>query len=240
MDDPYHYVRTQETSEGTFLVVGGEDHKTGHDDPAPERFERLESFTHGLVPGAEVRFRWSGQIIEPADGLPYVGRNPGARHVHVGTGFSGTGMTFGTIAATMLADAVLGNPSPWADLYDARRIRPVASAKRFFAENVDFPAALARDRLDRGEVSRLDEVPRGEGRLVRIRGRMLAVARDAEGTLHARSAVCTHLGCHVKWNAAEGSWDCPCHGSRFTPAGDVLNGPAVERLREEPSPDGDR
>ncbi|HYG66493.1 MAG TPA: FAD-dependent oxidoreductase, partial [Anaeromyxobacteraceae bacterium] len=180
--------------------------------------------------GAEIAYRWSGEVWEPADGLAFIGRSSESRHVWVGTGFSGTGMTFGTLAAMIVADGILGRKSAFADLYDATRVKPLAQARRYLAENADVAARLAKERLARGEVASLADVPAGEGRLVRIDGRMAAVHRSAAGTLTAVSAACTHLGCHVRWNGAEACWDCPCHGSRFTSAGEVLSGPATKAL----------
>jgi Rieske Fe-S protein len=223
-------VRTQTTPEGTFLVVGGEDHKTGHAGATPTRFAALEAWARPLWPEPRVAYRWSGQVVEPADGLPFIGRHPGARHVHDGTGFSGNGMTFGTLAGMMLSDAVSDVPNPWAALYDARRIRPFAQAKRFAVENADVAVRLARDHTRRGDAGDVESIPRGEGRLVREHGKVLAVARRDDGTLCVRSAVCPHLGCHVQWNAAEKSWDCPCHGSRYDAEGAVLHGPSTREL----------
>jgi Rieske Fe-S protein len=229
--EPYHYVRTQDTTKGPFLVVGGEDHKVGQDNDTAGRFAALERWLKERWHGAEIVYRWSGQVIEPADGLAFIGRAPGAKRVWVATGFSGTGMTFGTLAGMIIADGIAGRENPFAKLYDATRVKPLAQARRYVAENVDFPKQLAKDRLDRGEVASLAEVPRGEGRLVRLGGKMIAAYRAEDGRLQCLSAVCTHLGCHVQWNDAERSWDCPCHGSRFDAAGRVLNGPAVRALR---------
>ncbi len=236
MQDPYHYVRTHDTGSERVLIVGGEDHKTGKANDAPARFQRLERYAAALAPDLQVSQRWSGQIIEPADGLPFIGKNSRAKHVYVATGFSGTGITFGTLTAMILADQVLKVKNPWSELYDATRVKPLAQARAYLAENVDFPAHLARDRVAAGEAKSADEVPRGQGRLLRAGGKMLAVYRDEAGTLHARSAVCTHLGCQVRWNNAERSWDCPCHGSRFDVDGSVLNGPATKALEEASLP----
>jgi Rieske Fe-S protein len=229
--DPYHYTRTQQTSKGTFLVVGGEDHKVGHEHDTVARFAALDRYVKERFPGAEIAYRWSGQIIEPADGLAFIGRAPAARRVWVATGFSGTGMTFGTLAGMMLVDGIVGRDNPFAKLYDATRVKPIAQARRYLAENADVAKQYAKDRVDRGEVASLAQVPPGEGRLVRVGGKMVAAYRGSDGALQCLSAVCTHLGCHVQWNEAEHSWDCPCHGSRFDVAGRVLNGPALKALR---------
>jgi glycine/D-amino acid oxidase-like deaminating enzyme/nitrite reductase/ring-hydroxylating ferredoxin subunit len=232
MQHPYHYVRVQPLASGRVLMIGGEDHKTGKNDDTEQCFLRLCEYASAHFPIGEITHRWSGQIIEPADGLPFIGKNPGAEHVYVATGFSGVGMTFGTTAAMILSDAVLGRDNPWAHLYDATRVKPLAQALRVLAEGSDFPTSLVRDRLARGEVEDVDRVRPGEGRLVRAHGKTLAVYRDEAGLVHARSATCTHLGCHVQWNRAERTWDCPCHGSRFDVDGGVLNGPATEALAE--------
>jgi glycine/D-amino acid oxidase-like deaminating enzyme len=231
---PYHYIRTQITPRGRFLIVGGEDHKTGHERETQRCFERLESYArkHFALQGAAHR-RWSGQILEPADGLPFIGRNALSKQVYVATGFSGTGVTFGTLAAMLLRDTIMHCDNPWAELYAATRIKPLAQAKRYLAENVDFPAHVIGDRLARGDVRDRAEVAKGQGKLVHENGKMLAVYRDDAGVLHTRSAVCPHLGCHVRWNDAERSWDCPCHGSRFSATGQLRNGPAVSDLARE-------
>lgn len=232
MNDPYHYTRANKTAAGTFLIVGGEDHKTGKGEETANHFEALERFTAEKFSVSDFSHRWSGQLIEPVDGLPFIGRNPGERHVYVATGYSGNGITFGTLAGIMLRDELRETPSPWAGLYAPDRVKPLAGIKDFVAENVDFPTSLMKDRLNRGEVKSVDEVPRGEGRLMRANGKMVALFRDDLGAMHCRSAVCTHMGCYVQFNQAERSWDCPCHGSRFDPDGAVLNGPAVTPLEE--------
>ena len=230
MNDPYHYTRRHTSDEGTFVIVGGEDHKTGQQPDTQEAYAALERFMKQEYGLTDIAHRWSGQIIEPVDGLPFIGKNPGENHVYIATGFSGTGMTFGTVAGMLLSDLVRGVANSWAELYSPNRTKPLAQAKEFVAENVDFPAALAKDRFNPGDVVSVDEVPAGEGRLLRSGGSMLAVYKDASGAVSACSAVCTHLGCYVHWNNAESSWDCPCHGSRFEPNGKVLNGPATRPL----------
>jgi glycine/D-amino acid oxidase-like deaminating enzyme/nitrite reductase/ring-hydroxylating ferredoxin subunit len=228
--DPYHYTRLHDTRDGTLIVVGGQDHKAGHVEHTSSHHEALERYVLARWRGARVAARWSGVVWEPADGLAFIGRSSGSEHVWVGTGFSGTGMTFGTLAAMIVSDGVLGLDNPFAELHDATRVKPLAQARRYAAENADVAARLAKDRISRGEVASLAEVPPGEGRLVRVRGKMVAAYRSEVGELTAVSARCTHVGCHVQWNEAEACWDCPCHGSRFTAMGAVLAGPAVTAL----------
>jgi glycine/D-amino acid oxidase-like deaminating enzyme/nitrite reductase/ring-hydroxylating ferredoxin subunit len=230
-EDPYHYIRACRTREGAhLLLVGGEDHKVGHDPDSGSRFERLEAYLGARFGRLPIERRWSGQIIEPVDGLPYIGRNALSSRTYVATGYAGQGMTSGTVAAAILCAEVQGMKSPYAELYDATRIKPIAAAREFVRENVDFPARLVGDRLRRHDHPAAANILPGEGAVVTLDGERMAVYRHPAGELHALSPVCTHLGCLVGWNNAEKSWDCPCHGSRFDPSGQVLNGPAVAGL----------
>lgn len=237
--DPYHYVRlhSEPGQPDDVLIVGGEDHKTGQAaEDAELRFDRLESWARERFPSLEkVRYRWSGQVLEPVDGLAFIGKNPGPEaNVYVATGSSGNGMTYGTIAGMLLTDLIHGRENPWSEIYDPARIT-LRAAKEFLRENLNVAAQYAQHAKG-GDVAQPGEIPPGTG-AVDQRGRhKLAVYRDDKGRLHKLSAICPHLGCIVRWNAVEASWDCPCHGSRFTPDGRVLNGPALTAL--QPAPEG--
>lgn len=223
--DPYHYVRLADD----VLIVGGEDHKTGQADDGDERLARLESWTRERFPVGAVEFRWSGQVMEPVDGLGYIGRNPGDKgHVFVATGDSGHGMTHGTIAGMLITDLILGRSNSWEQLYDPAR-KSVKAAAEYARENLNV-AKQYTDYVTPGEVRSEDEIQPGRGALMREGFHKVAVYRDDRGALHRVSAVCPHLGCIVQWNSLEGSWDCPCHGSRFGTDGAVLNGPALAGL----------
>ncbi|HEX5632229.1 MAG TPA: FAD-dependent oxidoreductase [Gemmatimonadales bacterium] len=227
--DPYHYVRTH----GALLIVGGEDHKTGQHDDGDARFARLEAWTRDRFPIGEVRFRWSGQVLEPVDGLAFIGRDPGAdRHLFVATGDSGQGMTHGTIAGMLIRDLVMGRDNAWASLYDPSRMT-LRSVGEYLKENVNVAKQYA-DWVRPAEVDSEAALPPGHGGVVRDGMKRVAVYRDEQGELHRLSATCTHLGCVVHWNSTERSWDCPCHGSRFGIDGSVLAGPApIPLAREE-------
>jgi glycine/D-amino acid oxidase-like deaminating enzyme/nitrite reductase/ring-hydroxylating ferredoxin subunit len=229
---PYHYVRLHDRPQGPLLIVGGEDHKVGQSDDAARRWERLEDWARQRFPSMEeVHYRWSGQVIEPVDGLAFIGRDDG--DVYVVTGDSGMGMTHCTIAGRLITDQILGRDNPWSELYDPER-KTLRAAGEFARENLNV-AARYGEHLTGGEVEDAAAIPRGQGAVIRRGLRKLALYRDAQGTLHEHSAVCPHLGCIVGWNHAERTWDCPCHGSRFDRLGHVINGPAIEDL----SPAGD-
>ena len=231
-EDPYHYTRSHETAGGSVVIIGGADHKTGTERRTDVHFAALANYAAARFPVERIEHRWSGQIIEPVDGLPYIGLNTAASHVYVATGFAGNGMTYGTQAGLIVSDLVQLRPNAYAALYDATRVKPLAGAKDYVSENVDFPAHFLKDRVAALDVEAtdVDAVPAGTGRIVRLDGKKCAVYRDERGEVHALSPVCPHMGCDVAWNEAETSWDCPCHGSRFTATGQVLNGPAVRPL----------
>jgi glycine/D-amino acid oxidase-like deaminating enzyme/nitrite reductase/ring-hydroxylating ferredoxin subunit len=232
--DPYHYVRLQsgsDSSDHDVLIVGGEDHKTGQHDDAAARFARLEGWARERFPVGEVQFRWSGQVMEPIDGLAFIGRNPMDKdNIFIATGDSGMGMTHGTIAGILLTDLIVGRSNPWETLYDPSRKTPRA-AKEFIKETTNM-ASQYSDWLTPGDVSSPDEIARGTGAVLRRGLKKVAIYCDEQGKLHERSAICTHLGCIVRWNSSEHTWDCPCHGSRFDKDGQVLNGPAIRSLGE--------
>ncbi|UVT17753.1 MAG: FAD-dependent oxidoreductase [Nitrospira sp.] len=230
-EDPYHYVRLQPSDENDdLLLVGGEDHKTGQADDAVNRYARLVAWTHTWFPQAgSFTYTWSGQIMESIDGLAFIGRNPGDHpNVYIVTGDSGMGMTHGTIAGILLTDLIRGRKNPWADLYDPARVR-ISAGMEFARENANVGAQFA-DWVTPGGVGSISEIRPGQGAIVRSGLSKLAVYRDKEGQVHQRSAVCPHLGCLVRWNENETTWDCPCHGSRFDCYGTVLNGPANTNL----------
>ena len=237
--DPYHYIRLQEVDAKVdparlddILIVGGEDHKTGQEDDADERFKALEDWTRERFPMVRsVDFKWSGQVMEPVDYLAFIGKNPGVdQHIFIATGDSGNGITHGTIAGMLLSDLILGRENPWKKLYDPSR-KTLRAAGEFLKENLNVAAQYA-DWAKQSEVSSYDEIQPGSGAVVRRGTAKIAVFKDDNGAIHERSAVCTHLYCIVAWNTAERTWDCPCHGSRFDPYGSVVNGPAITPLEE--------
>lgn len=230
---PYHYVRLAkgEAANGEdVLIVGGEDHKTGQAEDFEQRFQRLEDWARARWPKAgDVAFHWSGQVMEPVDGMGYIGRNPADKdNVYVVTGDSGNGMTHGTIAGMLIPELIRRGDHAWAKLYDPSRIS-LRSATDFAKENLNV-ASQYTDYLTPGEAGSVDDLKAGEGAVIRRGLKKIAVYRDEAGQLHEMTAICPHLKCIVHWNRTETTWDCPCHGSRFDALGKVLNGPSVADL----------
>ena len=226
---PGRSLRSLPWHDDELLIVGGESHELAHGDPV-EKFEALERYARERFDVAGFEHRWSAHDYLSEDGLPYVGRLwPLSDRVLTATGMGKWGLAMGTAAARILADAALGREHEWAATFDPRRIPTPRSAPRLVKRNADAGLQFIADRAKRGG-DPADLAP-GEGRVIGDGLGQTAVHRDDEGRLHAVSARCTHLGCIVRWNAAERTWDCPCHGSRFEATGAVANGPAVDPLR---------
>ena len=232
--EAYHYVRLQPLGEAEdLLIVGGEDHRSGMANDMDERFAHLEAWTRERFPAfKEARYRWSGQVMEPVDFMPYSGRNPGNRNIYVHTGDSGQGMTNGVAGAINFANLLFGQDAPFAELFDPAR-KPVAgtSLADFVTGRAEDVANLS-EYLTGGDVASVEELKPGEGAIIRRGASKIAAYRQDDGTVIERSAVCTHVGCIVHWNGLENCWDCPCHGSQFQPDGQVINGPAIRPLAE--------
>jgi glycine/D-amino acid oxidase-like deaminating enzyme/nitrite reductase/ring-hydroxylating ferredoxin subunit len=235
LEPGYHYVRIQPGVERDVLIVGGEDHKTGEQDDMAERFASLENWTRALVPAlGEVTHRWSGQVMEPADFVPFIGRSPQHEKVWLVTGDSGQGLTTGVAASLILSEQVEGGEHPWGKLYEPSRMM-LHGLKEYLAENLDASRHWAA-HLGKGEVESVEELAPGQGAIAKIDGEAVAAYRTPDGELRLLSATCTHAGCVVRWNGFERCWDCPCHGSQFSTDGEALQGPAHRPLaRFEPN-----
>jgi Rieske Fe-S protein len=235
---PTRSIRTLRDGDRVFIQVGGNGHKTGEEDDTPARYDQLEGFLREHWPGAgEVAYRWSTQDYMAHDHVPYVGRlRRRSEHLFVATGYSKWGMTNGTVAAMILADSILGSRNPWAALYDSKRLVPRPALGSFLKENFSAGLHFVGDPFSRTDRTTVEELEPGEGAMIRVRGRRTAVYRDEQGALHGLSPICQHLYCLVDWNPAERSWDCPCHGSRYSGEGRAIQGPTTEDLKRRELP----
>jgi len=231
--DPYHYLGFEPHADHDLVIFGGEDHKTGQMADTTACYSALAGALQSLLPGITLTHRWSGQVVESVDGLPFIGHLTG--HQHFATGCAGNGLTFGTLGAMICTDAILGRPNPWTELFAPDRSILGRALWDYVKENAESAYYLVRDRFAGAQSRSLRTVPRGTGAIVTVDGRKTAVYRDETGATVLRSAACTHLGCTVAWNPAERTWDCPCHGSRFRPDGSVISGPAEAPLTDPSS-----
>ncbi len=229
--NPYHYVRVESGTKHDLLIVGGEDHKTGQNKNPSDCYYRLEKWMRDRFPMTqEIIYRWSGQVMEPVDGLAYLGHNPQDKNnVYIITGDSGNGMTHCTIGGMLITDQIMGRNNEWELLYDPSRMSIKATSK-YLKENLNM-AAQYKDWFNDRPFEDVEDLVWGEGTVFRSGLRQVAVYKNQEGRLEFLSAACPHLGGVVHWNTAEKSWDCPCHGSRFNCHGKVIEGPAIQDLQ---------
>lgn len=215
------------------LLIGGEGHTSGQEKNTSSHYERLYQFGQKHFDVHSVPYRWSSQDISTLDGLPYIGPvTPGKEDVFAATGFAKWGMTNGVAAATIIADRIIGKHNPYAKLVTPSRFTPTKDIKNVVKENMDVARTFVKGKLDRTTKKNLDELNKDEGAVINIRGKRAGAYKDEDGEVTVVDTTCTHMGCELAWNNAERSWDCPCHGSRFDKDGTVLEGPAVEPLKQ--------
>lgn len=233
LSDPYHYYRSQKINNEEFLIAGGEDHKTGHEENTDQCFRALESYLRKYFDIENIAYKWSSQYFVPTDGLPYIGHLPGNKHnVYTATGFNGNGMTLGTISGKIISDLILTGESKYKELFKPSRVKPVAGFTDFVKEAADVVARFIGDKINISKIKELAELAPGEARVVKYEGSTIALYKDESSHLHAVNSLCTHINCTVGWNSTEKTWDCPCHGSRFSMDGVMLNAPARKDLEK--------
>jgi glycine/D-amino acid oxidase-like deaminating enzyme/nitrite reductase/ring-hydroxylating ferredoxin subunit len=223
-------VRTLDTKDASFLICVGEEYKTGQQD-ARGNLDRLETSAHAYLNTGEMEFQWSAQNYSPADNLPYIGRDPSG--CFIATGFETDGLTYGTVAASIIADQIAGRDNAFALLFKASRFQPARGASGILEENVSVIKSFIKDYVTDRKTEPLSHLERGEGAIVEVNNESVAAYKDADGKVIAVSPVCTHMKCKVHWNDVEKTWDCPCHGSRFAPDGSVIEGPAIQPLERK-------
>lgn len=232
LSEPYHYYRFQEINGETLLIAGGEDHKTGHEQDTGECFSRLENYVREYFDVETAYYSWSSQYYESVDGFPYIGKLPGSNgRIYTATGFRGNGMIFGTISSQILHDLIVTGSSKYEQLFSPSRIKPLAGFTDFVKENAAVAFDLVKDKIFMEKINSLAEVGEGEAKVIKYEGESYALYKEPGGRLHLVRSTCPHASCEVRWNSAEISWDCPCHGSRFNVNGKVLTGPTVKGLQ---------
>ncbi len=225
-DSPYHYVRRVHSTDPHWLMIGGADHRTGMDRPT-ESVQKLHDFVGDRYPG-EITHTWSAEFYDNSDGVPLIGRAPGMTHHFVATGFSGTGLTWGTVAGRLIADLLLGNPVACQSILDPSRFG--GSGLGAMAVEQTKSALAMVGYLTPDKTVDVESLQRGEGTVGKVDGREVAVCRDVDGCVHQNTSVCPHMGGRLAWNAAEQTWDCPLHGGRFAADGTRLYGPPEDDL----------
>lgn len=231
-EEPGRSLRSQESDAGKIVIFSGEHHKTAHGTDMYKHYENLLEFAKQHYDVQELLYRWSTQDYTTLDKVPYVGRlTSKTPNIYVATGFRKWGMTNSTAAAMIIKDLIVKGENPWTEVYDPARFVPNPSITSFISINADVAANLIAGKLR--PVSNDIDIEKGEAKAVEIEGQKMGVYRDEKGQLHTVDTTCTHMGCELKWNDAEKSWDCPCHGSRFTYEGEIVEGPAINELQHD-------
>lgn len=225
MNKPKRSVRCFSDGDKNYVMVIGDKYKTGHEEDTGKYLQGLENYLTSHFNVGPVTHVWAGQQYRPADNLPYIGKHGDSMYFL--TGFASDGLVYGTLAAMIVSDMIIGKVNKWKDIYKLSRFTPLKSFAEFFKENTDNLVQYLKDTSD---ADSMKEVSLGEGKVMEKDGEKLAIYTDENGVNHVCSAVCTHMKCTVNWNPSEKSWDCPCHGSRFKTNGQVIEGPAVADL----------
>jgi len=224
-------------AKGTVLIIGGAGHKTGEspNNNTESQYDLLNNWAREHFPINELIERWSAQDYKPPDNLPYIGYlYRGTTNMFTATGFKKWGLALGSVAGHIITDLIMGRQNEWADMVDARRWDILKSAANIVKTNVEVAEHFIGDRIKDLSIPAIEDLVPGCGAICKSMGKQVAGYKDEQGKLYAVSVVCTHLGCHIRWNQAERTWDCPCHGSRFTYEGEVIHGPAVKDLEQYP------
>jgi glycine/D-amino acid oxidase-like deaminating enzyme/nitrite reductase/ring-hydroxylating ferredoxin subunit len=232
VDETVRSLRSTTINGEKLVLIGGESHKTGQGINPILHYNVLETFADDVLGIQEYLYRWSAQDLITLDKLPYIGRIS-AKHPNIlaATGYRKWGMTNGTAAALLMRDIVMETNNPYEELYSPSRFNSDPSIKNFIVQNADVAAHLIEGKLDL-TYKKIDELKNDEGAVVRVNGKRAGAYKDLEGCIHLVDTTCTHLGCEVEWNDGDRTWDCPCHGSRFSIDGNVVEGPALQSLKQ--------
>ncbi|PLC53677.1 FAD-dependent oxidoreductase [Pollutimonas nitritireducens] len=231
---PSHSFRMDHSSGTPHIIAVGGTYKTGVATEEAKSFQELERFLQENFAIENIAYRWTNEDFQSMDGLPFIGSaSSKSKNLYVATGFNAWGISNGTMAASLIADRIMGRENLGAKLLDATRVKPLVGGGEFIKSNLQTAKHFVEDRFLAGHAKDVNLDP-GQACIVKQDDKLLAAYRDDAGVMHRVSALCTHMGCVVGWNATDRTWDCPCHGSRFTPEGAVVHGPATSALEAEP------
>lgn len=230
-EDPSKSLRYQNTENGELIIIGGEHHKAGQSNEEEIlHYENLVHFAHETFTVEDIPYRWSTQDCMTMDDVPFIGQfAQNTPNLYVATGYRKWGMTNSTVSGMLLRDLIVHGNSPYEQVYNPSRHAVMASVKKFTKENLKVAMELLKGKLA-PLPTETDNIKTGEAKVISANGHRTGAYRDEQGSLHLVNTTCPHMGCEVNWNSAEKTWDCPCHGSRFTYEGEIVEGPAVMPL----------
>lgn len=231
VEQPLFSVRKQPTPKGDMLVITGLEHKTGTETDTIKLYKQLEDLVRTKFDVKNISYYWLTHDPYTPDQVPYIGKSSRAsKHIYVATGFGGWGMTNGIVSGHILSNLIQGKQNPWTEVFDPNRVEQFKGFRQLIKENIQVGKTLVKEKYIDRKKAGYEDIQAESGEVRGINNKNKAVYKDEKGNVHIVSATCTHLGCIVKFNNAEKSWDCPCHGSRFDVDGSVLHGPAIHNL----------
>jgi len=231
-EEPTRSLRSHMTEQGQLIFIGGEHHKTGQGEDTTKHYEKLIDFANQTFTVEQMPYRWSTQDCMTLDDLPYVGQfTSKTPNMYIATGYGKWGMTNSIASAMIIRDLIFKGESPWQDVYNPSRHTIAASTKNFVVENLNVAGKIMQGKFS--PIPDDVDVKLDEGKIIELNGQRTGVYKDLKGNLHIVDTTCQHMGCELFWNAAEKTWDCPCHGSRFNYDGEIVEGPAVQPLNTE-------
>ncbi len=233
-EDPTRSLRSQASDKGELILVSGAHHKSGQCDDTIKKYEELLDFASPYYTITDLPYHWSTQDCMTMDNLPFVGNLAEDKpDLYITTGFGKWGMTNSMASAMLLRDLIVKGENSWKDVYNPSRKTKASSAINFVVENFNVAGELIGGKIE--SLPKADEINilPGEGKVIELYGKRAGAYRDMDGILYIVNTTCTHMGCELNWNSAEKTWDCPCHGSRFSYKGTVIEGPAVKPLTME-------
>ncbi|NLK68839.1 MAG: FAD-dependent oxidoreductase [Clostridiaceae bacterium] len=229
IEEPTRSLRGCDSKEGQLILIGGENHKTGQGTDMSKHYCNLVDYAASLFTIEDIKYRWSSQDCMTVDSIPYVGYyNSDTSNILIATGFQKWGMTNSMASAQILRDLIVEGSSPCQDVYNPSRKNVLGASKTFIKENFDVAKHLISGKI--ASIPKNVKIQPGEGKVLEHDGERTGAYRDENGNLFLVNTTCTHLGCELNWNCAEKSWDCPCHGSRFSYTGSIIDGPSVDPL----------
>lgn len=230
-DEPSRSLRSVTINGEEMVLIGGQSHKTGQGKNTSEHYKAIEVFGEEVLGLENIAYRWSAQDLITLDKIPYIGNLTSCqKNILIATGFGKWGMTNGTAAALLMSDIILDKKNPYRALYTPSRFYPSPSIKNFIVENSNVVCELIKGKLEVPK-KRIKDLSNDEGAIISINGHKKGAYKDKDGNVHIVDTTCTHVGCEVRWNDGERTWDCPCHGSRFSYTGEVVEGPAEKPLQ---------
>ena len=232
LDMPVVSFRTINDNGKKLLLAVGYDYKTGVEQTV-NGYSKLEDTVKKMYPKAEILYKWSAEDCISLDKIPYIGEYSNLmKNIYVATGFNKWGLTTSNIAANIIKDKIYGKENEYEQIFKSTRLEPIKNkdeVKNMLKEVKD-SIVLSKFKLPKESI---DSIENGQGKIVQINNTKVGVYKSETGEIYTVKPVCTHLGCELYFNNYDKTWECPCHGSKFSYDGKALEVPGIKDLNEK-------